>query len=177
MYTFPLSNHVFGVLSWHYLVVVVTPTNHPKSVRNHCVIEVFGGVFVLSRYFLDFCCGCRCFYHRTESDLFLLLIILTHDHVNNFDLLTEFQKVSYIGREVLDIHGSHITSSHDLLLDISNTYREVLRDILRWMWHTDREHLLSELKPNINKYVAPLIAMYTFPLSNYVFNVLSWNLL
>ena len=28
-------------------VTVVTPTDHPKSVRNCCVIEVFGGVFVL----------------------------------------------------------------------------------------------------------------------------------
>ena len=31
-----------------------TPTDRPKSVRNRCVIEVFGGVFVLSRYILDF---------------------------------------------------------------------------------------------------------------------------
>ena len=30
--------------SW---VSAVTPTDHPKSVRNRCVIEVFGGVFVL----------------------------------------------------------------------------------------------------------------------------------
>ena len=27
-------------------VVVVTPTDRPKSVRNRCAIEVFGGVFV-----------------------------------------------------------------------------------------------------------------------------------
>ena len=33
---------------------VVTPTDRPKSVRNRCVIEVFCGVFVLSRCFLDF---------------------------------------------------------------------------------------------------------------------------
>ena len=30
------------------------PTDRPKSVRNRCVIEGFGGVFVLSRCFLDF---------------------------------------------------------------------------------------------------------------------------
>ena len=30
------------------LAAVVTPTNRPKSVRNRCVIELFGGVFVLS---------------------------------------------------------------------------------------------------------------------------------
>ena len=35
-------------------VTVVTPTDRPKSVRNRCVIEVFGGFFVLSRCFLDF---------------------------------------------------------------------------------------------------------------------------
>ena len=41
----------FNHTSW---VTVVTPTDRPKSVRNRCVIEVFCGVFVLSRCFLDF---------------------------------------------------------------------------------------------------------------------------
>ena len=36
--------------SW---VAVVTPTDHPKSVRNRCVIELFCGVFVLSLYPFD----------------------------------------------------------------------------------------------------------------------------
>ena len=31
--------------SW---MAVITPTDRPKSVRNRCVIEVCGGVFVLS---------------------------------------------------------------------------------------------------------------------------------
>ena len=35
-------------------MVVVTPTDRSKSVRNCCVIEIFGGVFVLSRCYLDF---------------------------------------------------------------------------------------------------------------------------
>ena len=39
--------------SW---MTVVTPTDRPKSVRNCCVIEVFGGVFVLSFCF-DFSVG------------------------------------------------------------------------------------------------------------------------
>ena len=30
------------------LVVVVTPTDHPKSVRNRCLIEFFVELFVLS---------------------------------------------------------------------------------------------------------------------------------
>ena len=47
-------NHTAGV-------AIVTPTDRPKSVRNRCVIEVFGGVFVLSRCFLDFCLGVGAF--------------------------------------------------------------------------------------------------------------------
>ena len=39
----------------------VTPTDRPKSVHNRCVIEVFGGVFVLSRSFLDFSVGVGAF--------------------------------------------------------------------------------------------------------------------
>ena len=35
-------------------MAVATPTDRPKSVINRCVIEVFGGFFVLSRFFLDF---------------------------------------------------------------------------------------------------------------------------
>ena len=38
-------------------MAIVTPTDSPKSVRNHCVIEVFVGVFVLSHWFLDFSVG------------------------------------------------------------------------------------------------------------------------
>ena len=34
-------------------MTVVTPTDRPKSVRNSCVIKVFGGVFMLSCCFLD----------------------------------------------------------------------------------------------------------------------------
>ena len=36
-----------------YMVWEFTPTDRPKSVRNSCVIKVFGGVFMLSRCFLD----------------------------------------------------------------------------------------------------------------------------
>ena len=44
-------NRLHGVrTSW---VTAVTPTDRPKSVRNSCVIKVFGGVFMLSRCFLD----------------------------------------------------------------------------------------------------------------------------
>ena len=59
--------------SW---VAVVTPTDRPKSVRNHCVIELFCDVFfVLSLCPFDISVGVGGFCHRTESDLFLFLSI------------------------------------------------------------------------------------------------------
>ena len=44
----------FNHTSW---VTAVTPTDRPKSVRNSCVIKVFGDVFMLSRCFLDWSVG------------------------------------------------------------------------------------------------------------------------
>ena len=44
----------FNHTSW---VAVVTTTDCPKSVRNRCANEVFGGVCVLSRCFLAFFVG------------------------------------------------------------------------------------------------------------------------
>ena len=48
----------FNHTSW---VAVATPTDRPKSVCNRCVIEVFGGVFVLTFCFLEFSLGVRAF--------------------------------------------------------------------------------------------------------------------
>ena len=45
------------------------------SVRNRCVIEVFGGVCHVVTMLLGFFCGCRGFCHWTESDLFLFLYV------------------------------------------------------------------------------------------------------
>ena len=42
-------------------MAIVTLTDRLKSVRSRCVIEVFGGVFVLSRSFLDFSVGVGAF--------------------------------------------------------------------------------------------------------------------
>ena len=42
-------------------MAIVTRTARPKSVRNRCVIEVFGGVFVLSLCILDFSVGVGAF--------------------------------------------------------------------------------------------------------------------
>ena len=59
----------FNHTSW---VVVVTPTNRPKSVCNRCVIEHFVALFVLS---LCLVCWYRGFCHRTDSYLFLFFSI------------------------------------------------------------------------------------------------------
>ena len=55
-------------------MAVVTPTDHPKSVRNHCEIEFFGGVFVLFIGFQIFF-WYKGFCHRTESDLLFFLFV------------------------------------------------------------------------------------------------------
>ena len=41
-------------------MTVVNQTEHPKSVRNHCIIEIFDGVLVLSIRF-KFSVGIRVF--------------------------------------------------------------------------------------------------------------------
>ena len=43
------------------VLAVVTPTDRPKSVCNRCVIEYFGGVFVLALYIMEFPVGVRAF--------------------------------------------------------------------------------------------------------------------
>ena len=55
-------------------MTVVTPTDRPKLLRNRCVVEVFGGVFVLSNGFRIFCLY-RGFRHMSESDLLLFHLI------------------------------------------------------------------------------------------------------
>ena len=67
--TYPV-NHT----SW---MAVVTPTARPKSVRNRCVIELLCGVVcAVTLPFWHFC-WCGGFCHRTESDLFLFLLLCT----------------------------------------------------------------------------------------------------
>ena len=58
----------FNHTSW---VAIVTPADRPKSVRNRCVIEVFGGVLCVVTLLFGFFCRCKGFCHRAESDLFL----------------------------------------------------------------------------------------------------------
>ena len=60
----------FNHTSW---VAIVTATDRPKSVRNRCVIEVFGGVLCVVTLLLGLFYRCRGLCHRTESYLFLFL--------------------------------------------------------------------------------------------------------
>ena len=54
----------------------VTPTDRPKSVRNHYVIEVFVAYYVVTLLF-GFFCEWRGVCHRTGSDIFLFLLHLS----------------------------------------------------------------------------------------------------
>ena len=57
-------------------MAIVTPTDHPKSVRNRCVIEVFGGVFALSYCFFDLSVGVGAFVIGLSQISFLFLFTL-----------------------------------------------------------------------------------------------------
>ena len=54
-------------------MAIVTPADRPKSIRNRCVIEVFGGVLCVDTLLFGFFCRCKGFCHRAGSDLFLFL--------------------------------------------------------------------------------------------------------
>ena len=74
-----LTRNPVNHTSW---VVVVAPTDRPMSVRNRCVIELFGGVFVLSFCPVDISVGIRAFVIRLSqiSSFFSLLqMMLTYN--------------------------------------------------------------------------------------------------
>ena len=54
-------------------MAIVTPTDHPTSFRNRCVIEFWWRFCVVTLLF-GFFCWCKGICNRTESDLFLFLI-------------------------------------------------------------------------------------------------------
>ena len=62
-------------------MTVVTPIDRPKSVRNRCVIEVFGGVLVFSRCFLDFSVDAGAFVIGLSqiSSFFIFLAVIDHE--------------------------------------------------------------------------------------------------
>ena len=72
-----MPSHPPKILSWKIIrmdvagvqfVLLVSPLilYSLNSVRNCCVMEVFGGVFVFSRCFLDFPVGVGGYCHETE---------------------------------------------------------------------------------------------------------------
>ena len=67
------SMKLYSILS---VFAIITPADRPKSVRNRCVIEVFGGVLCVVTLLFGFFCRCKGFCHRAESDLFLFLLEL-----------------------------------------------------------------------------------------------------
>ena len=77
-------------------MAIVTLTDRPKSVRNRCVIEVFGGVFVLSRCLLDFSVGVRAFVIEL-SKISSCITFITFILVFNGCLLYCYDLSVYIG--------------------------------------------------------------------------------
>ena len=71
----------------HTSRVTVTLADRSKSIRNRCVIKVFGGDFYVVVLLFGFFCWCRGFCHRTESDLFLFLFLES--------IIKEFYKILF----------------------------------------------------------------------------------
>ena len=90
-----LNKEFTYLLTYTIWVAIVTPTDRPKSVRNRCVIEVFGGVYkcVVTLLF-GFFYGCGGFCHRIESDLFLLLFRSYSELLSNFGAISFQEYVS-----------------------------------------------------------------------------------
>ena len=77
-------------------MTVITPTYRPKSDRNRCVIEVFGGIFYVVTLLFGFFCEWRGFCRRIESNLFLFLFFysLTRQCFLDFSMGVELRQIS-----------------------------------------------------------------------------------
>ena len=69
-------------------MAVVNPIDRHKSVRNHCVIKVFGG-FWCCQLVCSIFCWYKGFRHRTKSDLVLFLLTASQ-YVKAFPMLSMF---------------------------------------------------------------------------------------
>ena len=110
----------FNHTSW---VAIVTSADRPKSVRNRCVIEVFGGVLCVVTLLFGFFCRCKGFCHRAESDLFLFSTYIKLMLILLWDPLTY---LFHWGTRVLVIHNilfSLITSAKIWWKELSTTDR------------------------------------------------------
>ena len=80
----------FNYTSW---VTAVSPADRPKSVCNSCVNKVFGGVFMLSRCFLDCSVGVGVFVTGLgQISFFFHVNIYMAQKVNHHLLLKIFVK-------------------------------------------------------------------------------------
>ena len=82
-------------------MAIVTPADRPKSVRNRCVIEVFGGVLCVVTLLFGFFCRCKGFCHRAESDLFLFSYLKKDDENTHVPVgcWIYYLKFSYASRD------------------------------------------------------------------------------
>ena len=79
--------------SW---VAIVDPTDCPNSVRNRCVNEVFGGVFVLSRCFFNFSVGVRAFDIWLSQSLPFLLLLADWIFLKFMHMLINWKPSQYL---------------------------------------------------------------------------------
>ena len=95
-------------------MTIVIPTDRPKSVRNRCVIEVFGGVFVFSRCFLDFSVGVGAF-------------VIGRSQISSFFMYSRYQCIHCYKYE--DGEGQRILSCKCTVLCYILEYIYILTDI------------------------------------------------
>ena len=99
-------------------MAVVTPTDRPKSDRNRCVIEVFGGVFVLLIACLIFCLY-RGFCYRSDSDLIIFSWNQGQHREKHFCFFFYLDFLMSIGRDC-GLHTSFYDKRHDFNFHITN---------------------------------------------------------
>ena len=123
--------------SW---MTVVTPIDRPKSACNRCVIEVLGGVFVLSIVFQIFCWYMG-FCHRTESDL-LLYLFQVHKHKRKRkDLTQSYDQSLYIHRKL-----QNATRQHKHAIETFD-YTTIVGRLTRWTVScSNNNHPTGELR-------------------------------
>ena len=104
----------FNHTSW---MTVVTPSDRPKSVRNRCVIEHFGDVFVLSCCLFDISDGIGAF-------------VIGLSQISSFSLLNPKQFLclnwSYSIEVLLDKRQKYVSQIRFLIAKLASRYREVL---------------------------------------------------
>ena len=133
----------FNHTSW---VTAVTPTDRPKSVRNSCVIKVFGGVFMSSRCFLDCSVGVGVFVTGLSqiSSFFSYSAILSLP-LTNVKWHSHPWPVTVTSQPI-------ILATNLITLIPSLTFTElrvVSMENFQWVWHASRERLpIGHLVPS-----------------------------